>query len=48
MLEAVGEAYLGTYFGCVERLLKREGGIAVFQCITMPEGRHEAYSKGEE
>lgn len=48
MLEAVGEAYLGTYFGCVERLLKREGGIAVFQCITMPEGRHEAYSKGED
>ncbi|KAK1751971.1 cyclopropane-fatty-acyl-phospholipid synthase [Echria macrotheca] len=45
MLEAVGQEYLGTYFGCIDRLLKRHGGIAVFQCITMPEGRHEAYSK---
>ena len=40
MLEAVGEEYLGTYFACVDRLLKKDGGIAVFQCITMPEGRH--------
>ena len=48
MLEAVGQEYLGTYFSCVDRLLKKDGGIAVFQCITMPEGRHEAYSKGEE
>ena len=44
MLEAVGKEYLGTYFAFVERMLKRDGGIAVFQCITMPEGRHEAYS----
>lgn len=48
MLEAVGEAYLGTYFDCVNRLLKKDGGIAMFQCITMPEGRHEAYSKSVE
>jgi cyclopropane-fatty-acyl-phospholipid synthase len=48
MLEAVGQEYLGTYFGCVNRLLKKDGGIAVFQCITMPEGRHEAYSRSEE
>jgi cyclopropane-fatty-acyl-phospholipid synthase len=48
MLEAVGNEYLGTYFECVDRLLKKDGGIAVFQCITMPEGRHEAYSKSEE
>lgn len=48
MLEAVGQEFLGTYFSCVDRLLRREGGIAVFQCITMPESRHEAYSKGEE
>jgi cyclopropane-fatty-acyl-phospholipid synthase len=48
MLEAVGQEFLGTYFGCIDRLLKKDGGIAVFQCITMPEGRHEAYSKGEE
>lgn len=48
MLEAVGQEYLATYFGCIDRLLKKDGGIAVFQCITMPEGRHEAYSKSEE
>lgn len=48
MLEAVGEEYLGTYFGCINKLLKKEGGIAMFQCITMPEGRHQAYSKSVE
>ena len=48
MLEAVGKEFLGTYFACVNRLLKPNGGVAMFQCITMPEGRHEAYSKGEE
>jgi cyclopropane-fatty-acyl-phospholipid synthase len=37
MLEAVGKEYLDTYFQCVDRLLKPQGGIAVFQCITMPE-----------
>ncbi|KAK1827648.1 Tuberculostearic acid methyltransferase UfaA1 [Podospora conica] len=45
MLEAVGREFLATYFGFVERVLKREGGVAVFQCITMPEGRHGAYSE---
>lgn len=48
MIEAVGREFLGTYFGRVDRVLKREGGIAVFQCITMPEGRHQAYSTREE
>ena len=48
MLEAVGQEYLATYFKCVDRLLKKDGGIAMFQCITMPESRHEAYSKSEE
>ena len=48
MLEAVGQEFLATYFACINRLLKQNGGIAVFQCITMPEGRHDAYSKGEE
>jgi len=48
MLEAVGQEFLGKYFECIDRLLKPDGGIAVFQCITMPEGRHEAYSKSEE
>jgi cyclopropane-fatty-acyl-phospholipid synthase len=38
MLEAVGKEFLETYFGCVDRLLKKEGGIAAFQCITIPEG----------
>lgn len=37
MLEAVGEAWLEKYFECVDKLLKREGGVGVFQCITMPE-----------
>lgn len=37
MLEAVGKEFLVTYFECVNRLLKKDGGIAVFQCITMPE-----------
>lgn len=48
MLEAVGKEFLSTYFSCIHRLLKKNGGIAVFQCITMPEGRYEAYSKSEE
>lgn len=47
MLEAVGREFLSTYFACINRLLKKDG-IAVFQCITMPEGRYEAYSKSEE
>jgi len=37
MLEAVGREYLTTYFECVDKLMKKDGGIAVFQCITMPE-----------
>jgi cyclopropane-fatty-acyl-phospholipid synthase len=48
MLEAVGAEYLATYFECIDRLLKPEGGIAVFQCITMPEGRYQAYADGED
>jgi cyclopropane-fatty-acyl-phospholipid synthase len=47
MLEAVGREYLETYFRCIHRLLKKDG-IAVFQCITMPEGRYEAYASGED
>ncbi|KAB8342701.1 hypothetical protein FH972_022301 [Carpinus fangiana] len=37
MLEAVGKEFLSTYFECVDKLLKKDGGIAVFQCITIPE-----------
>lgn len=48
MLEAVGKEYLATYFKAINRLLKPDGGIAMFQCITMPEGRSEAYAKTEE
>ena len=48
MLEAVGREYLDLYFESVNKLLKPEGGIGVFQCITMPETRYEAYSKGED
>lgn len=48
MLEAVGAEYLQTYFSCVNRLLKPVGGIAAFQCITMPESRYAAYAKGED
>lgn len=46
MLEAVGIEFIPTYFSCVDRVLKRQGGVAVFQCITMPESRAEAYYKG--
>ncbi|KAH5132184.1 hypothetical protein HBH70_164580 [Parastagonospora nodorum] len=48
MLEAVGKEYLVTYFKCVDKLLKKEGGIACFQCITMPDGRYEAYAKSDD
>lgn len=48
MLEAVGREFLDQYFDCINRLLKPEGGIAVFQCITMPETRYEGYAKGED
>lgn len=48
MLEAVGKEYLDTYFECVHKLLKSDGGIAVFQCITMPETRYEAYARSED
>jgi cyclopropane-fatty-acyl-phospholipid synthase len=48
MLEHVGKEYLTTYFGCVDKLLKKDGGIASFQCITMPEPRYEAYTKSDD
>lgn len=48
MLEAVGAEYLETYFSTVHKLLKEDGGIAMFQCITMPESRYEAYARGED
>jgi cyclopropane-fatty-acyl-phospholipid synthase len=44
MIEAVGEKFLGTYFGCCNRLLKRGGRLAV-QAIVMPDQRYEAYCR---
>ncbi|RYP17141.1 hypothetical protein DL765_004674 [Monosporascus sp. GIB2] len=37
MIEHVGKDHLPAYFRTVDRLLKRNGGIAVFQSSTMPE-----------
>lgn len=37
MLEHVGKAHLPGYFATVNELLKKDGGIAVFQSSTMPE-----------
>ncbi|KAL5113407.1 hypothetical protein ACEQ8H_008704 [Pleosporales sp. CAS-2024a] len=48
MLEAVGKEYLVTYFQCVDKLLKKDGGVACFQCITMPDARYEAYAKSDD
>ncbi|CEH12534.1 hypothetical protein CBOM_00512 [Ceraceosorus bombacis] len=43
MLEAVGIEFLSGYFAAINRVLKRSGGTACFQCITMPESRFDAY-----
>jgi cyclopropane-fatty-acyl-phospholipid synthase len=48
MLEAVGAEYLETYFRCVDRLLKTDGGVACFQCITIPESRYAGYKDGDD
>ncbi|KAK4617925.1 Tuberculostearic acid methyltransferase [Fulvia fulva] len=48
MLEAVGAEYLSTYFSCIDALLKSDGGIAVFQCITIPESRYTTYSTSDD
>lgn len=45
MIEHGGADYLDTYFECIDRYLKADGGIAVFQVITMPEGRYEGYKR---
>jgi cyclopropane-fatty-acyl-phospholipid synthase len=43
MLEAVGIEFLQGYFQCINKVLKKDGGICVIQCITMPEERFETY-----
>lgn len=48
MLEAVGAEYLETYFRCIDELLKSEGGVAVFQCITIPESRYDVYRSSDD
>lgn len=48
MIEAVGEAHLAEYFACIHKLLKRDGGIAMFHCITMPEAQHMADAQKRE
>lgn len=48
MLEAVGKEFLATYFECVDKLLKKDGGVGVFQCITIPESRYEAYANSDD
>jgi cyclopropane-fatty-acyl-phospholipid synthase len=45
MLEAVGREYLETYFRCVDKLLKKDGGIAAFQSITIPEAVSATYGR---
>jgi len=45
MLEAVGEAYLETYFAKCHELLKPEGLLAL-QMITCPDSRHDALRQG--
>ncbi|PUU80201.1 Mycolic acid cyclopropane synthetase-domain-containing protein [Tuber borchii] len=48
MLEAVGGEYLEKYFEVVDCMLKDDGGISVFQCITMPKGRPESQTRGND
>ncbi|KAJ2980903.1 hypothetical protein NQ176_g2356 [Zarea fungicola] len=48
MLEHVGKDHLVSYFNVVHRVLKTNGGIAVFQSSTMPESRYHGYNEGTE
>ena len=45
MLEAVGDAYLETYFAKCHELLKPHGLLAL-QMITCPDSRHDSLRKG--
>lgn len=44
MIEAVGKAYLPSYFATIQNSLK-PGAKAVLQAITIPDERYAAYSK---
>ena len=48
MLEAVGAANLETYFAGIDRLLKRDGGVAALQCTTIPDARHPACARSDD
>lgn len=48
MIEHVGHEFLDVYFECVDRYLKRDGGIGYFQSITIPETRYERYRSSED
>ncbi|KAJ9064073.1 hypothetical protein DSO57_1034225 [Entomophthora muscae] len=45
MLEAVGKEYIQTYFETCSNVLKRDGGIMVFQCITIHEPLYYNYCR---
>lgn len=45
MLEAVGDAFLETYFGVCQRLLK-PGGLFAAQFITCPDSRYDELRQG--
>ncbi|KAK7056943.1 hypothetical protein VNI00_002661 [Paramarasmius palmivorus] len=45
MVEAVGEAYLSTYFAQIDQALHPTRGIGVVQSITIPEARFKNYQK---
>jgi cyclopropane-fatty-acyl-phospholipid synthase len=45
MLEAVGDAYLETYFAKCHEVLKPDGLLA-FQAIVVPDSRHASLKKG--
>ncbi|CAN8101931.1 unnamed protein product [Discula destructiva] len=48
MIEHVGPEFLDTYFHCMDRYLKQDGGIGFFQCITIPETRYDTYRRSED
>ncbi|KAI3398926.1 hypothetical protein diail_8249 [Diaporthe ilicicola] len=48
MIEHVGQGFLDTFFECMDRYLKPQGGIGYFQCITIPETRYERYCRGKD
>ncbi|EKM53675.1 uncharacterized protein PHACADRAFT_198097 [Phanerochaete carnosa HHB-10118-sp] len=48
MIEAIGRDMYETYFAAIDWALKKDTGVGVVQAITIPEGRYDAYIKGED